>query len=123
VSADVDLLREAATLKQERAENTTGGRWELGTTSTVYMSGQAGFVMRVDGKPGVRASLSAMPSDAEHMISWDPAVAVVVARWLETVADIWVVPSEVPHYSARASVQECAVEVARAYLRREVVSR
>lgn len=123
MSADVDLLREAVALMRKRTVNTTEGRWELGTTSTLYMSGQAGYVMRVDGKPGVRASLSAMPSDAEHMISWDPAVAVAVAGWLETVADMWVIPSEVRHYSARASVQECAVEVARAYLRREVVSR
>lgn len=87
MSREVDLLREAATLMRKLAENTTEGRWELGRTSTVYMDGTAGYVLRAGGKPGIRATFTAGPSDAEHMIAWDPAVGLAVASLLEKAAN------------------------------------
>ncbi len=40
-----------------------------------------------------------------------------VADWLDWVADRWVIPKEVRHYSARAEMQGHAVKVAEAVLR------
>lgn len=87
MSVKVNLLREAVDLMRQRAKGTTEGRWELGRTTTLYMNGHAAFVLRADGKPGVRASLTAMSTDAEHMISWDPFVALAVADLLERAAN------------------------------------
>lgn len=142
MSAEVDLLREAVTLMRAIAENTTEGRWELGRTSTVYMDGTAGFVLRAGGKPGIRATITAGPSDAEHMIAWDPTVGLAVAALLERAADdyktVWDTP-DCPscadvyltghpraeyHLGCEAWVPECKclapfVAVAREFLRRE----
>lgn len=53
---------------RQRLEDTTfPAPWELGTTSTLYMSGQEAFVLRQSGTAGVRAGLTAHRPDAEFI--------------------------------------------------------
>lgn len=142
MSVEVDLIREAATRMRTLAENTTEGRWELGTTSTVYMNGRSDFTLRAGGVPGAKGWLTLFSTDAAHMVAWDPTSGVAVAALLERAAGdyetVWDTP-ECPNcgegcgghdkheYCARCDNEpsDCPciqpfVTVAREFLRRDV---
>jgi hypothetical protein len=110
LSAEVELLREAATLMKILAANTTEGRWEFGTSSTVYMNGTGVYYQRVAGVPGIKGTLSMFKTDAEHMIAWDPAVARSVAALLERAANGYETKLDMPE-CAGCDDEECTDEV------------
>lgn len=59
----------------------TEGPWELGDSSTVYMSGQSLYYLRIKGKPGIRASLTASRGDAELIVAARNAVPALLAAF------------------------------------------
>lgn len=86
-----ETLRTAAAKIRERAEKAEQGRWKL--WGMTVMSDPKG-TSKVDD--GIDVASAYTPSwcervprtwNAEHIASWDPAVALVVADWLEDVAD------------------------------------
>lgn len=95
------VLREAAALMRERAEAATPGPW-------TYEDAPNGFPPMVD-KPHL--------SDAEHIASWHPAVALAVADWLDAQADYHETLQQHGARGLRADGQvPNAFTVARAYL-------
>lgn len=104
--SDVDLLREAAAKMRERAENASDGRWTTGTDGLVWAP-----------RLGDPVSGSSDERDAEHIASWDPTVALAVARWLDDAADCHVQDENTGVAWTDCTTAERAVEVARAYLR------
>jgi hypothetical protein len=87
VSVEVDLLREAVEQMRARAANTTEGRWEFEASSTLYMNGTGVYYQHAAGRPGIRGTLTTFKTDAEHMLAWDPTVALAVAALLEQAAN------------------------------------
>lgn len=80
-----DILRRAAALMRERAGAATQGAWRFETAPN-------GFSPMVIGGGMAVADTFDKPhlSDAKHIASWHPTVALAVADWLDTAgADIW----------------------------------
>lgn len=107
-----DLLREAAAKMRERADAAITGTWrdDFGRVTTEISEG------------GYGTALICSPmrlSDAEHIASWHPAVALAVADWLEDEADR-IPPNETHAITGRGikiPLEESpAVRLARAYL-------
>jgi hypothetical protein len=73
-----DILRRAAARMRDRAEAATPGPWH----QSIACSGT-----RVSGCSEVVPIIA--DSDAEHIASWHPAVALAVADWLEATALTW----------------------------------
>ena len=116
-----ELLREAAALMRERAEAATDGGfgWRLSDhlagANEVWAdrdaAGHDAFMVattatRLNPNPGVTGH-----SDAQHIASWHPAVALAVADWLDGCADT-ISPRQ-------TAMPERAMRVARAYLGRD----
>jgi hypothetical protein len=117
-----DLLRRAATLMRERAEE-----------ASVYSRGQY-RAWRANGRD-VAAGLSSVAAvkaqrnevaypRAEHIASWHPAVALAVADWLDVSSDAGHQDTCATRLSPDANYpcscpHEHAVAVARAYLGEE----
>lgn len=78
---DVDILRRAAALMRERAEAATRGPWR----SENYPNGQAPLVIG-EGMAVAETFDKTHLSDANHIASWHPGVAVPIADWLDWVA-------------------------------------
>lgn len=87
-TSPADTLREAATLIRERANGSTAGPWSAAeqTHGEWY---------------GLQSQWTALgnvfeKTEADHIASWHPAVALAVADWLEDAArvpDLWVNPA------------------------------
>jgi hypothetical protein len=72
----VDLIREAARLMRQRAEAATEGPWTAHPDGLVWAE-----------RLGDPVSGSTEIEDAEHIASWHPSVVLLVADWLDGVAD------------------------------------
>lgn len=77
-------LRRAAALMRERAQAATAGPWSLvpGAANVWHFpeEGAPAVVVKAIGR-------AVGMSDAEHIASWHPAVALAVADWLDVAAD------------------------------------
>lgn len=117
-----ELLREAAALMRERAKAATPGPWSevregesLGCLAVV-----AGSDDELDVAPAV------IPTNAAHIASWHPGVALAVADWLDREADgmdLIAATTRVAieiggELTMQHSTHEEALTVARAYLGR-----
>lgn len=77
MTTGVDVLREAATLVRGRAEAATPGPWTIvGGGDCVAPVG----IMVAPDDGGIA------DSDAAHIATWHPGVAVAVADWLDRLA-------------------------------------
>jgi hypothetical protein len=82
MSAEVELLREAATLMRKLAAGAMQGEWEFldgGDRLVAWNEDGAEFEHVVD-EPMSHAG------NAAHIAAWDPTVAVAVAAWLDEAA-------------------------------------
>jgi hypothetical protein len=119
VVSDVDILRRAATLMRERASAATAGPWTHGHEGL-----QGGEVIRGADVRVARVYKNGWPEylpdceNAEHIASWHPGVAFLVANMLEAVADAWLVsdPDYARSLTAEVEGHRDALVVARAYL-------
>lgn len=99
-----DLLREAAALMRQRAEAATGATYHW---KALDRPAGGGGVWCGRVRIGVTdETLTGGPSNAAHIASWHPAVALAVADWLDTAAE-----ADRPYPGS--------VAVARAYLGRD----
>ena len=102
-----DLLREAAALMRSRAEAATPGPWaEVGDGELMGC-----FAVVAGGEDEFNVAPAVIPVNAEHIASWHPAVALVVADWLDLEANLWEASSWYPDSGE-------SMAVARAYLGR-----
>lgn len=103
-----EVLREAARLMRERAEDATPGEWVQ--NGFEYDDIDDSFTYDI-GMSGTASTLgyAYTKGDAEHIASWHPTVALVVADWLEHAANAY--HSEFASLSFAGELQ-----VARAYL-------
>lgn len=102
-----EILRRAASLMRERAEDATPGPWAAasdGRTTELLADGGADVIYR-------RVMDWHAPADAEHIASWHPAVALTVADWLTSVVD-----DQNVDFDLINSEGYSALAVARAYL-------
>lgn len=114
----VDLLRRAAALMRERAEDAQcdhprcGDRWVHGPESLTVSNGLGRELTMVTSDTHDSAI-------AGHMASWDPAVALAVADWLEREAGAHVhfIDREISVFDLPGMDDAPALRVARAYLR------
>ena len=108
-----EILRRAASLMRERAEAATPGPW-VASIDNPHFFRQPSVQAPDQGhdEEWVAECKDARyhgASDAEHIASWHPAVALAVADWLEQHAD--------DHSSYDCNWEPCAaLAVARAYL-------
>ena len=89
-------LREAAALMRERAEAATPGPWRFSDSEAVndvwdggmvVVSGDADPIANVQDEWYENDPVEPAPvNDAAHIASWHPAVALVVAGWLDACA-------------------------------------
>jgi hypothetical protein len=101
-----EKLREAARLMKARAEAATQGPWGKGDPKA-----NDGFWLTVgvwSGDPDNCHAECDRRQDAEHIASWDPAVALAVADWLDACALVTEVAPD--------RHKGLALAVARAYL-------
>lgn len=105
-----ETLRRAAALMRERAEAATPGPWRPYTTGGW---GHGNYVT-TDDLSGVAMQYALVwrPTDAEHIASWHPAVALAVADLLDNTA------GHVEYTGATEASEDVrdALAVARAYL-------
>ena len=95
-----ETLRKAANLMRERARAATPGPWSAdGLEGT--LSSPTGDVLHVQ---------MWRESDAEHIASWHPVVALAVADWLDDAA------AYVAAYPGYTHAEDTPLRVARAYL-------
>lgn len=84
-----DLLRRAASLMRERARSATESPWSapdvFGVIRAEYGSGDDGTLVHGDSC-GCGGGIST-DTDAEHIASWHPVVALAVADWLDAEAE------------------------------------
>jgi len=98
-----DLLRRAAALMRERAEDAAPSPWrEVGDGELLGC-----YAVVCCGSAEFNVAPAVIPANAEHIASWHPAVALAVADWLDVTASTLV--------TYRAGYAE-ALTVARAYL-------
>lgn len=117
MTAEVDLLREAAALMREQANAIQHeGRWE--SREFGAPDGRPYYVAGAGEKYRFVSDL-VHREDADYIAGMDPAVALALAAWLDVVAEIWEPPKQVKYYTARNAMQNAAVRVAREFLRRE----
>lgn len=115
-----ELLRRAAVLMRERAKAATPGPWHLDgpwwidTGEYDMVTGHDRKAVMVPGEP------TANPSNAEHIASWDPTVALAVADWLDLMAEDYAPYWSKPYAAPFVPVIEKAYRIARAYLGEEV---
>lgn len=72
-----EVLRQAAGLMRERAEGATGGAWVADGYDVLHERSAAHVADCFDTEA----------TNAEHIASWHPAVALAVAEWLEAKAE------------------------------------
>jgi hypothetical protein len=101
VAEHVDLIREAVRLMRQRAEAATEGPWTAHPDGLVWAE-----------RLGDPVSGSTEIEDAEHIASWHPSVALLVADALERVA--WALSFD-KDLIGRVGYEEL-LAVARAYL-------
>jgi len=125
---EIEQLREAARLMRARAEAATPGRrgWESWSGGPVTTSTDSGHdlaeyrganvppleiddIAEDDPEWGLR-QMEQAKADAIFDASWDPAVALAVADWLQSVFD------NLSTYNAMTHESQAAMRVARAYL-------
>lgn len=123
-----EILRRAAALMQERAGAATPGPWESGTdgwTETVSGDGEDWcFVRRVGSASDITEHMlhgqpeidSQTMADAEHIAAWDPAVALAVADWLDSLVDAMTNPNARYGGASTGREEASALAVARLYL-------
>ena len=85
-----DVLRRAAALMRERAQAATPGPWEVAPASEPYFR-QPSVLAREQGineewVAECKSERNHGREDAAHIASWSPAVALVVADWLDLIA-------------------------------------
>jgi len=111
-----DLLRRAAAALRERAEKATPGPWEesvLGSEGYAVMAANPnGGLRRVRVSRHGYEDWDTDKANAEYVASMHPAVALAVATWLDSHADIHVLRT----CDERLVVPCPALAVARAYL-------
>jgi hypothetical protein len=94
-----EVLREAAALMRERAQNVALTDWYF--TQAHEESFRGYDVWTHDGETHWTVATSDYADTAEHIASWHPAVALAVADWLERTAD-----DEGQWYGARAACRD-----------------
>ncbi len=97
------MLREAAALMRSRADGVTHGAQWTGNHYWITDHGQTAMQRLIGGMDS--------PDDAHYYSSWQPAVALAVADWLESVANLQDFGD-----SGGPLMQIHALTVARAYL-------
>lgn len=105
MSSEVELLRRAAALMRERAQDVPEGPW-MARDSYVYQPAGADVAEA--------ATLSDRAGAARYFASWHPAVALAVADWLDRIAEIAANPEV--NWALKTAMKTDAVMVARAYL-------
>lgn len=111
-----EYLRETARMIRETAQAATPGPWvrsgssietdhECSPSHDCWPVGDTYSGMKPDGSTYPR---DLNRSDAEHIASWHPAVALAVADWLDTVAEDW-------QYDVAAAYRRSALAVARTW--------
>lgn len=115
-----ELLRRAAALMRERANDATGSPWQHIPTEDEAGCSDA-YVIALTGHSSIGEDVgeSMTPEDAQHIASWHPAVALAVADWLEDEADQ--IPPGATHAMTGGGMEipiaeAPAVRAARAYL-------
>ena len=122
-----EMLRRAASLMRERAEAATPGSWSVEVRRDGSPRGviagyddviAPGHVECMSYCYGGTSTLEGerLAEDAEHIASWHPAVALAVAKVLESDADCMDMVT-VDGFTDEASGFESSIELARAYLR------
>ena len=119
-----ETLRRAAAKMRERAEAATPGPWSIVPgASNVWRFPDEGtptlVVNGVGGNVPARSRREARMTDAEHIASWHPAVALAVADWLDSHAEIHALRTcdERLFAPRRRDLLPCpALALARAYL-------
>lgn len=99
-----EMLRRAAALMRERAEAANEGPWLTASDNK-----------RRDVLAGSGGAIKSRHANAAHIASWHPAVALVVADWLEAEAESHRVDLVGPYPSGCCRMPQ-ALAVARAYL-------
>ncbi|MEV1013714.1 hypothetical protein AB0I89_23475 [Micromonospora sp. NPDC049801] len=105
MTAEVELLREAARLMRERANAATPSPWTA--TSNRSIEAPAGCRGRVVASVGAYECGWPSTADAQHIASWDPMSALAVADLLDTFAE----------YDWSDERHRAALTLARRYLR------
>lgn len=82
--SDADLLRRAATLMRERAEDATAGPWGQAQGASGAWWIEAPYTATI---ADIDIDSLRPEADAVHIASWHPAVALAVADWLDKEAD------------------------------------
>ena len=111
-----DLLSNAAALMRERAEAAMSGPWEV--LDSIHRDPyvlQKGRGILTGGCIALASGEDYGRGNAEHIASWDPVVALAVARWLE-VAEWRLRTAVSPEVQALSPDIKAALDVARAYL-------
>lgn len=82
-----ELLREAAALMRERASAATQGPWAV---QRGYATGVTDIWMPDDARGcyAVTAFGTKHRENGQHIVSWQPEVALAVAKWIEAVLDL-----------------------------------
>ena len=124
-----DVLRAAAKLMRERANDATPGAWRAFSAGTgrdvdwYVVSepyGQVATGAHTENGLAEIVLIERDHRDAEHIASWRPLVALAVADWLENEAKATEIMTDERDEESGASIlglpDKCAVAVARAYL-------
>ena len=98
-----ELLRRAAALMRERAEDAAPSPWrEVGDGELLGC-----FAVVAGGSAEFNVAPAVIPANAEHIASWHPAIALAVADWLLVTAE-----TSAPYRNTFSK----AIDVALAYL-------
>lgn len=120
----VELIREAARLIRQRAEAATNRAplpWRQTISDSESPTGVGICEDHRQAEPmwpceNCWAIETWSEPVAEHIASWHPGVALLVADWLDVAADLWEPPKQTKYYSRRTASQLAALAMARAYL-------
>src|SRR4051812_1207897 len=114
-TTSTETLRRAAALMRERAMRARAGSWSVGGTT----DGTAAVIAQWESGRDVAICTGSLPdgnlANAEHIVSWEPAVALAVADLLGRVADDYPI-AQYGYWS------ECALTIARTYLGDPVIA-
>lgn len=100
--SDADLLRRAATLVRETARAAPRGPYTVDTKRTpddtriLFADDGDAFAVATDWASGHGHDTGTPEQTGAHIALWHPGVALAVAAWLESVADLHEPPNRPP---------------------------
>jgi hypothetical protein len=114
------LLREAASLIQQRAERATPGVWKLWAMSVLSSQDGTSNLDTAIPVADTECDVGGHPRtfNAEHIASWHPAVALAVAELSLAVADVIEAQAAPATYAATRRLLRAEDAFTRAYLGR-----